>query len=163
MANIQYYDVILKPVITEKSMDLMADKKYTFLVHTEATKNQIKEAVEKMFEGTKVKSVNTMNLDGKKKRRGMTFGKTAKTKKAIVQLTEDSKDISFLAVCIADQRDVCAPVRIVLNSNYSCRNSVFLSLKVDNSVFSLSSAPAVSYCDLSLGVASCVSLLGIQE
>ena len=95
MANVQYYDVILKPVITEKSMDLMADKKYTFLVHTEATKNQIKEAVEKMFEGTKVKSVNTMNLDGKKKRRGMTFGKTAKTKKAIVQLTEDSKDIEI--------------------------------------------------------------------
>ena len=95
MANVQYYDVILKPVITEKSMDLMADKKYTFLVHTEATKNQIKEAVEKMFEGTKVKSVNTMNFDGKKKRRGMTFGKTAKTKKAIVQLTEDSKDIEI--------------------------------------------------------------------
>ena len=95
MANVQYYDVILKPVITEKSMDLMADKKYTFLVHTEATKNQIKEAVEKMFEGTKVKSVNTMNLDGKKKRRGMAFGKTAKTKKAIVQLTEDSKDIEI--------------------------------------------------------------------
>lgn len=95
MANVQYYDVILKPVITEKSMDLMADRKYTFLVHTEATKNQIKEAVEKMFEGTKVKSVNTMNLDGKKKRRGMTFGKTAKTKKAIVQLTEDSKDIEI--------------------------------------------------------------------
>ena len=95
MANIQYYDVILKPVITEKSMDLMADRKYTFLVHTEATKNQIKEAVEKMFEGTKVQSVNTMNLDGKKKRRGMTFGKTAKTKKAIVQLTEDSKDIEI--------------------------------------------------------------------
>ena len=57
MANVQYYDVILKPVITEKSMDLMADKKYTFLVHTDATKNQIKEAVEKMFDGTKVKSV----------------------------------------------------------------------------------------------------------
>ena len=69
MANIQYYDVILKPVVTEKSMELMADKKYTFLVHTEATKSQIKEAVEKMFEGTKVKSVNTMNLDGKNKRR----------------------------------------------------------------------------------------------
>ena len=93
MANVQYYDVILKPVITEKSMDLMADKKYTFLVKTDDTKKQIKEAVEKMFEGTKVKSVNTMNLDGKNKRRGMTFGKTAKTKKAIVQLTEDSKDI----------------------------------------------------------------------
>ena len=95
MANIQYYDVILKPVITEKSMDLMADKKYTFLVHTEATKSQIKEAVEKMFEGTKVKSVNTMNMDGKKKRRGMTVGTTAKTKKAIVALTEDSKDIEI--------------------------------------------------------------------
>ncbi len=78
MANIQYYDVILKPVVTEKSMELMADKKYTFLVHTEATKSQIKEAVEKMFKGTKVESVNTMNIDGKKKRRGMTFGKTAK-------------------------------------------------------------------------------------
>ena len=95
MANIQYYDVILKPVITEKSMDLMADKKYTFLVHTDATKNQIKDAVEKMFDGTKVKSVNTMNLEGKNKRRGRTFGKTAKTKKAVVQLTEDSKDIEI--------------------------------------------------------------------
>ena len=95
MANIQYYDVILKPVITEKSMELMADKKYTFMVHTEATKNQVKEAVEKMFNGTKVKSVNTMNLDGKTKRRGMTYGKTAKAKKAIVQLTEDSADIEI--------------------------------------------------------------------
>ena len=95
MANIQYYDVILKPVVTEKSMELMADKKYTFLVHTEATKNQVKEAVEKMFKGTKVKSVNTMNLDGKTKRRGMTYGKTAKTKKAIVQLTADSADIEI--------------------------------------------------------------------
>ena len=95
MANIQYYDVILKPVVTEKSMNAMAEKKYTFLVHPEANKAQIKEAVEKMFEGTKVKSVNTINNDGKKKRRGMTFGKTAKTKKAIVALTEDSKDIEI--------------------------------------------------------------------
>ena len=93
MANVQYYDVILKPVITEKSMNAMGDKKYTFFVHPEATKTQIKEAVEKMFEGTKVKSVNTMNIDGKKRRRGMTVGKTAKSKKAIVALTEDSKDI----------------------------------------------------------------------
>ena len=77
MANVQYYDVILKPVITEKSMNAMGDKKYTFFVHPEATKTQIKEAVEKMFEGTKVKSVNTMNIDGKKRRRGMTVGKTA--------------------------------------------------------------------------------------
>jgi large subunit ribosomal protein L23 len=95
MANIQYYDVILKPVITERSMNAMSEKKYTFLVHTEANKTQIKEAVEKMFEGTKVKSVNTMNLDGKKKRRGMVYGKTAKTKKAIVSLTADSKDIEI--------------------------------------------------------------------
>ena len=95
MAKIVYFDVILKPVITEKSMELSSDKKYTFLVHTEATKSQIKEAVEKMFAGTKVKSVNTMNLDGKNKRRGMTIGKTAKTKKAIVQLTEESADIEI--------------------------------------------------------------------
>ena len=93
MANVQYYDVILKPVITEKSMNAMTEKKYTFLVHPEANKSMIKEAVEKMFPGTKVESVNTMNLDGKTKRRGMTFGKTAKTKKAIVKLTEDSKEI----------------------------------------------------------------------
>ena len=69
MANVQYYDVILKPVITEKSMAAMAEKKYTFLVHPEANKTMIKEAVEKMFEGTKVASVNTMNMDGKNKRR----------------------------------------------------------------------------------------------
>ena len=95
MANVQYYDVILKPVITEKSMADMADKKYTFLVHTDANKTMIKEAVEKMFEGTKVASVNTMNSVGKKKRRGRTVGTTAKTKKAIVQLTADSKDIEI--------------------------------------------------------------------
>ena len=93
MANVQYFDVILKPVITEKSMNAMTEKKYTFLVHPEANKSMIKEAVEKMFPGTKVESVNTMNLDGKTKRRGMTFGKTAKTKKATVKLTEDSKEI----------------------------------------------------------------------
>ena len=95
MAALQYYDVILKPVITEKSMAGMSDKKYTFLVHPEANKTQIKEAVEKMFEGTKVEKVNTMNRMGKKKRRGMVFGRTAKIKKAIVQLTEDSKDIEI--------------------------------------------------------------------
>ena len=95
MAAIQYYDVILKPVVTEKSMNAMAEKKYTFLVHPEATKSQIKEEVEKMFEGTKVKSVNTMNLDGKNKRRGMVYGRTAKTKKAIVALTEESKEIEI--------------------------------------------------------------------
>lgn len=95
MADIKYYDVILKPVISEKSMNEMGSKKYTFLVHTEATKTQIKEAVEKMFQGTKVKNVNTMNKIGKNRRRGTTTGKTAKTKKAIVQLTEESKDIEI--------------------------------------------------------------------
>ena len=95
MANVQYYDVILKPVITEKSMDGMASKKYTFLVHPEANKTMIKDAVQKMFPGTKVASVNTMNCDGKNRRSGMVVGKTAKTKKAIVQLTADSADIEI--------------------------------------------------------------------
>lgn len=95
MADIKYYDVILKPVITEKSMNAMADKKYTFLVHPDANKSMIKEAVEKMFPGTKVASVNTMNMDGKVKRRGMTYGLTSKTKKAIVKLTEESKEIEL--------------------------------------------------------------------
>ena len=95
MANIQYYDVILKPVVTEKSMNLMAEKKYTFYVHTEANKTMIKEAVERMFPGTKVSRVNTMNIDGKTRRRGRTEGKTAKRKKAIVQLTADSADIEI--------------------------------------------------------------------
>ncbi len=97
MADIKYYDVILKPVITERSMAGMSEKKYTFLVHPEANKTQIKEAVEKMFEGTKVERVNTMNCPGKKKRRGMIVGRTAKTKKAIVKLTKDSKDIEIYA------------------------------------------------------------------
>lgn len=95
MANIQYYDVILKPVITEKSMNDMSEKKYTFQVHPTATKVQIKEAVEKMFDGVEVEKVNTMNLSGKLKRRGQTAGKTAKVKKAIVKLTESSNDIDF--------------------------------------------------------------------
>ena len=97
MANIQYYDVILKPVITEQSMAGMSEKKYTFLVHPEANKAMIRDAVEKMFEGTKVRKVNTMNIPGKTKRRGMTVGKTAKTKKAIVWLTEESKEIEIFA------------------------------------------------------------------
>jgi large subunit ribosomal protein L23 len=78
-------------------MEVMGEKKYTFLVHPEANKNQIKDAVEKMFDGVKVAKVNTMNCDGKKKRRGLVIGKTAKTKKAIVQLTAESKDIEIFA------------------------------------------------------------------
>ena len=97
MADIKYYDVILRPVSTEKSMNQMGDKKYTFLVHPDANKSMIKEAVEKMFSGTKVASVNTINNDGKKKTRGRIVGKTVKTKKAIVQLTADSADIEIFA------------------------------------------------------------------
>ena len=70
MAAILYYDVILKPVITEKSMAGMGDKKYTFLVHPEANKTMIKEEFDKMFEGTKLAKVNTLKAPGKKKRRG---------------------------------------------------------------------------------------------
>ena len=95
MADIKYYDVILKPVFTERSMAGMGNKEYTFLVHPEANKTMIKEAVQKMFDGVKVERVNTMNYDGKKKRRGMVVGKTAKTKKAIVQLTAESADIEI--------------------------------------------------------------------
>ena len=97
MADLKYYDVILAPIVTEKSMNSMSDKKYAFSVHPDATKTQIKEAVEKMFAGAKVAKVNTINQDGKTRRRGMTFGKTAKTKKAIVQLTADSAEIEIFA------------------------------------------------------------------
>lgn len=95
MADLKYYDVILKPVITENSMSVLDEKKYTFIVHPTATKAQVKDAVEKMFAGTKVAAVNTMNYDGKPKRRGMIFGKTPKFKKAVVKLTADSKEIEI--------------------------------------------------------------------
>ena len=97
MASVMYYDVIDKPMVTEKSMSEMGEKKYTFLVHPDANKTMIKDAVDKMFDGVKVKKVNTMNLEGKKRRRGLVTGKTAERKKAIVQLTEDSKDIEIFA------------------------------------------------------------------
>ncbi len=95
MADLKYYDVIIKPIVTEKSMNSMSEKKYTFSVNPDATKTQIKEAVEKMFTGTKVEKVNTINCDGKTRRRGATQGKTSKTKKAIVQLAADSADIEI--------------------------------------------------------------------
>jgi len=93
MADLKYYDILLKPIITEKSMNQMAEKKYAFSVHPDATKIQIKEAVEKLFEGVEVDSVNTMNYKGKKKRRRYVVGMTAKRKKAVVQLTDTSKEI----------------------------------------------------------------------
>ena len=95
MAVLNYYDVILRPLVTEKSMTAMAEKKYTFLVHPDANKYQIKDAVEKMFEGVKVKRVDTLNCRPKRRRQGNSVGYTAKTKKAIVFLTEESKDIEI--------------------------------------------------------------------
>lgn len=95
MATLQYYDVILKPIITEKSMAEMGDKKYTFQVHPESNKAMIKDAVEKMFPGTKVARVNTLNAPGKLKKRGNIVGRTAAIKKAMVKLTEDSKEIEL--------------------------------------------------------------------
>ena len=93
MADLKYYDVIIKPIVTEKSMSEMSEKKYAFYVHPDATKIQVKQAIEKMFEGVKVERVNTMNVKGKLKRRGRTSGYTAARKKALVKLTEASKEI----------------------------------------------------------------------
>jgi large subunit ribosomal protein L23 len=95
MANLTSYDIIKKPVVSEKSMNQMVNKKYTFIVHKDATKIQIKDAVEKVFEGAKVEKVNTSNYDGKVRRRGYTVGNTNSYKKAIVTLTEDSKEIEL--------------------------------------------------------------------
>ena len=88
-------DIIIKPLITEKSMDLIGEKKYSFEVAKDATKPEIAKAVEAMFEGTKVASVNTINMKAKSKRVRYVEGKTAAWKKAIVTLTEDSKTIEF--------------------------------------------------------------------
>ena len=88
-------DIILRPVITEASMAGIPQKKYTFRVAKDANKIEISQAVEALFPGTKVASVNTMNRQGKNKRRGLVIGKTAATKKAIVKLTEDSKEIEI--------------------------------------------------------------------
>ena len=88
------YDVILKPVITETSMDDAQARKYTFKVATDANKTAVKLAVEEIF-GVEVEKVNIMNVSGKMKRMGRTMGKTAASKKAIVTLTEKSKEIEF--------------------------------------------------------------------
>ncbi|MBQ9179381.1 MAG: 50S ribosomal protein L23 [Firmicutes bacterium] len=88
------YDVIIKPVVSERSMSDAAVKKYTFKVDKNANKTQIKDAVEEIF-GVEVAKVNVMNVNGKLKRMGRTTGMTASSKKAIVTLTEDSKEIEF--------------------------------------------------------------------
>ena len=88
------YDVILAPIISEKSMDDAANKKYTFKVATTATKTDIKDAVEKAFD-VEVIRVNTSNFDGKIKRQGRFVGRTAGYKKAIVTVSQASKPIEF--------------------------------------------------------------------
>jgi large subunit ribosomal protein L23 len=87
-------DIIKRPVITEASTDVMVDKKYTFEVDPRANKTQIKVAVEEIF-GVKVANVNTMNYKGKFKRFGRHSGYTARRKKAVVQLTPESKELDF--------------------------------------------------------------------
>ena len=88
------YDVILTPVISEQSMDVAQDKKYTFKVAVDSNKPQVKLAVEEIF-GVEVAKVNIMNYDGKVKRMGRNVGRTAAYKKAIVTLTDKSKEIEF--------------------------------------------------------------------
>ena len=87
-------DIIIKPIITEKSMDMLAAKRYVFKVMKNATKPEIAKAVEEMF-GVKVETVNTINMKKKPKRLGVHAGYTSEWKKAIVTLTEDSKSIAF--------------------------------------------------------------------
>lgn len=92
--NLTSHDIIRKPVITEKTMAAMADNKYTFIVHIDSNKSQIKRAVEEVFD-VKVQSVQTSRTMGKTKRMGVHVGKRADYKKAIVTLTKDSKTIEF--------------------------------------------------------------------
>ena len=88
------YDIIIKPVITEQSMEATEDKKYVFQVAIDANKVEIKKAVEEIF-GVKVEKVNTIRMEGKLKRNGRFIGRRANWKKAMVKLTADSKTIEF--------------------------------------------------------------------
>ena len=89
------YDIIIKPVITEQSMESVADKKYVFMVDVNANKTEIKAAIEEIF-GVKVEKVNTIRMEGKEKRQGAApAGRRASWKKAMVKLTADSKTIEF--------------------------------------------------------------------
>ena len=89
------HDVILRPVLTEASYEGIADKRYVFEVHKSANKTEIKGAIEAIFDGVKVESVNTMRTQGKIKRQGRTQGRTPEVKKAIITLKKDSKGIEF--------------------------------------------------------------------
>ena len=88
------HDIIIKPIITEESMNGMSDGKYTFVVDRRANKSEIKKAIEDVFD-VKVDKINTMNMLGKEKRMGVHVGRRANWKKAIITLTEDSKGIEF--------------------------------------------------------------------
>ena len=88
-------DIVLRPILTEKGVDGIADKRYTFEVAKNSNKTQIKIAIEQMFAGVKVKSVNTVTRRGKLKRMGRNEGYTPTTKKAIVTLSQDSKSIEY--------------------------------------------------------------------
>lgn len=88
------YDIVIKPIITEKSMEDMAESKYTFEVDKTANKAEVKKAVEQLF-GVKVDKVSTMNVKGKEKRMGKHVGRRKDWKKAIVKLAADSKPIEF--------------------------------------------------------------------
>ena len=88
------YDIIIKPVITEQSMEATAEKKYVFQVANDANKIEIKKAIEEIF-GVKVEKVNTIRMEGKMKRMGVHTGRRASWKKAMVKLTADSKTIEF--------------------------------------------------------------------
>ena len=89
------YDIIIRPIITERSMALIAEGKYTFEVLKSANKIEIASAIETLFPGTKVASVNTMNVSGKTKRMGKNVGTTRSWKKAVVTIKADSKKIEF--------------------------------------------------------------------
>ena len=88
------YDIIIKPVITEQSMEATEEKKYVFQVAIDANKIEIKKAIEEIF-GVKVEKVNTIRMEGKEKRMGVHIGRRANWKKAMVKLTADSKTIEF--------------------------------------------------------------------
>ncbi len=90
-----YADIIVRPLITEKSMDSVGEKRYSFEVKKDATKAEIAHAVEAMFKKTKVVKVNTINMKKKPKRYGVHFGYTSEWKKAIVPHSEDSAPIAF--------------------------------------------------------------------
>ena len=93
-----YHDIIIRPVLTEKSYDMIGAKTYTFIVDKRANKTEVKQAVEAVFPGVEVEKVNVVNKMGKIKRQGRYEGRTASTKKAYVTLKENSKGIPSLRI-----------------------------------------------------------------